>query len=63
MAKSLGTEIDLMAGYKLADIVQLSCGYSQMFGTETLKALSGGDQHVANNWAWVMITFKPELIK
>lgn len=63
MAKSLGTEIDLMAGYKLGDIVQLTCGYSQMFGTETLKALSGGDQHVANNWAWVMITFKPELIK
>lgn len=63
MAKSLGTEIDLVAGYKLADIIQLSCGYSQMFGTETLEVLSGGDHTVTNNWAWVMITFKPEFIK
>jgi hypothetical protein len=63
MGKSLGTEIDLIAGYKLADTIQLSCGYSQMFGTETLKALSGGDNTVTNNWAWVMITFKPEFIK
>lgn len=63
MGKSLGTEIDLVAGYKLAENVQISCGYSQMFGTETLKALTGGDPSVSNNWAWVMISFKPELIK
>ena len=63
MAKSLGTEIDLVAGYKLADNIQVSCGYSQMFGTETLKALSGGDNKATNNWAWVMIAFKPDFIK
>ena len=63
MAKSLGTEFDLFFGYKLAENVQVSCGYSQMFGTETLKALSGGDNNVTNNWAWVMITFKPDFIK
>ena len=63
MAKYLGIEIDLVAGYKLAENIQLSCGYSQMFGTETLKVLTSGDPSVTNNWAWVMITFKPELIK
>lgn len=63
MGKTLGTEIDLVAGYKMAENIQLSCGYSQMFGTETLKVLSGGDYKVTNNWAWVMISFKPEFIK
>lgn len=63
MGKSLGKEIDLAAGYKLDEVIQLSCGYSQMFGSETLKVLSGGDKIVTNNWAWVMITFKPEFIK
>jgi hypothetical protein len=63
MPKSLGTEIDLVAGYKLAENILVSGGYSQMFGTETLKALSGGDNEVTNNWGWLMITFNPELIK
>lgn len=63
MAKSLGTEFDLFFWYKLAENIQVSGGYSQMFGTETLKALSGGDNNVTNNWAWVMITFKPDFIK
>lgn len=63
MSRSLGTEIDLVAGYKLADNVQVSGGYSQMFGTESLKALSGGDNKATNNWAWIMITFKPDFIK
>ena len=63
MSKSLGTELDLVIGYKLADNIQVNGGYSQMIGTETLKALSGGDNKAMNNWAWVMITFKPEFIK
>ncbi len=63
MSKSLGTEIDIVAGYKLAENIQISGGYSQMFGTETLKALSGGDNKATNNWAWVMITFKPDFMK
>lgn len=63
MKKALGTEIDLFAGYKLSEYAQISSGYSQMFGTQTLKVLQGGDNKSTNNWAWVMITFKPEFIK
>lgn len=63
MSKSLGAEIDIVAGYKLADNIQVNGGYSQMFGTETLKAISGGDNKATSNWAWVMITFKPEFLK
>ncbi len=63
MSKSLGTEIDLVAGYKLDENIQLSGGYSQMFGTETLKALSGGENKATNNWVWVMIAFKPGFLK
>ncbi len=63
MPKSLGTEIDLVAGYKLDENIQVSGGYSQMFGTETLKAISGGDNNGLNNWVWVMIVIKPDFLK
>ena len=63
MPNYLGTEIDLTFGYKLADYAQISGGYSQMFGTETLKALKGGDNNTTNNWAWIMFSFTPEFLK
>jgi hypothetical protein len=64
MDKALGTEVDLVAGYKLADNVTLSAGYSQMFGTKTLQKLNAGsDCKATNNWAWVMISFKPDFLK
>lgn len=59
MDNALGTEIDLSVNYKLADKLTLSAGYSQMFGTETLQQLKGGDHKATNNWAWLMLTFKP----
>lgn len=64
MDKFLGTEIDLFFGYKLLDNVQLSGGYSQMFGSNTLKVLNPkGDPNASNNWAWMMISFKPDFLK
>lgn len=59
MDNALGTEIDLSVNYKLADKLTLSAGYSQMLGTETLQQLKGGDHTATNNWAWLMLTFKP----
>lgn len=59
MSKSLGTEIDITANYKVSTEVGLAFGYSQMFGTETLVDLRGGDKDELANWAWVMITFNP----
>ena len=57
----LGTEIDLILGYKVYKSVSLNVGYSQMFGTDSLQILKGGDVNETNNWAWAMITFKPNL--
>ncbi len=59
MDKNLGTEIDLSFSYQLADKMTLSGGYSQMFGTQSLQQLRGGDYKATNNWAWLMVTFKP----
>ncbi len=61
MDNALGTEIDFVCGYKYADNINFQLGYSQMFATETMEVLKGGDKDESNNWAWVMITFKPKL--
>lgn len=63
MSNGLGTELDLVFSYKLSPQVALSAGYSQMFGTKTLEMLKGGDSGITNNWVWVMVNFKPQLIK
>ncbi|WP_347175000.1 alginate export family protein [Polaribacter uvawellassae] len=59
MNSSLGTEIDFTLGYKIADNIQFSAGYSQMFGTTSLEALKGGLSNKNNSWTWFMLTFKP----
>lgn len=55
----LGAEIDFTVGYALSKSMDISAGYSQMFATETMQVLKGGDYKNTNNWAWVMFTFKP----
>ena len=57
----LGTELDLNAGYKFNNWIAFSGGYSQMFATESMEVLKGGSKDVTNNWAYIMITIKPEL--
>ena len=32
-----------------------------MYATDTMEILKGGDKDENNSWAWVMITFKPNL--
>jgi hypothetical protein len=61
MDASLGTEIDLTLGYKLANNITLSAGYSKMFATDTMEILKGGDKDADNSWGWIMFTFKPKL--
>lgn len=61
MNASLGTEIDLVLGYKVAKDITLSAGYSQMFATDTMEAIKGGDKGEHNSWAWMMFTIKPTL--
>jgi len=61
MDSSLGTEIDITFGYKLESNISIQVGYSQMFATETMEVLKGGNKDNTNNWAWAMFVFKPKL--
>ncbi len=58
---SLGTEFDLVYTVVLVKDVKFNMGYSHMFATETMEAIKGGDRSTLNNWAWAMISFKPQL--
>ena len=58
---SLGTEIDLVFGYKISKNVAFNAGYSKMFGTESLEVIKGGDSSADNSWTWLMLTFKPAI--
>lgn len=55
----LGTEIDLTAGYQFAEAVSFQGGYSQMFGSESLQMLKGGNKDATQNWAYLTILFRP----
>ena len=59
----LGTEIDVVGLYKIRKDFSVGIGYSQMFGTEGLEALKGGDKDATQNWAWVMLNFSPKLLE
>ncbi len=63
MQSALGTELDLSLGYIPSKTINFKLGYSQMFGNSTLELLKGGDTGKTNNWAYFMITVKPEFIK
>ncbi len=63
---SLGNEIDLTFNYKLKGGVNLTAGYSHYLTSETLGFVKGikdykgdGRTDQTNNWAYVMISFKP----
>lgn len=60
---ALGTEIDITWGYKFNDVVSLNAGYSQMLATESMEIIKGGSQDEGANWAWLMLTVKPEFLK
>ncbi len=63
MNATLGTELDLTLGYNPAKGVSIQYGYSQMIATETMKAIKGGSEGETNNWMYLMLTFKPQLLK
>ncbi|AMC11865.1 hypothetical protein Lupro_11580 [Lutibacter profundi] len=61
MDSNLGTEIDLVLGYKIASDIMFNVGYSRMYATSSLEVLKGGDKDENNSWVWMMISFKPKL--
>jgi len=62
MDRQLGQEIDLTFLYKISDGVSIQAGYSQMFGTESLVAIRGGNTSVTSNWAYLMFHFRPGVL-
>jgi len=61
MSSYLGTEIDFTAAYSIHKYINISGGYSQMFGTDSMQILKGGDVDHTNNWAWLMINVNPQI--
>jgi hypothetical protein len=59
----LGSEVDLMYTYKILTDLSLQAGCSYYFSTETLKEVKKVSAMEVNSpyWAWVMVTFSPEL--
>jgi len=56
----LATEIDFSASYKIQKNLTLNLGYSQLFGTESMEQLKGGDSSLSQNWAWLSLAFNPK---
>lgn len=55
----LGTELDVTGGYKFSEAISFQGGYSQMFGSESLQMLRGGNKDAVQNWAYLAILFRP----
>jgi hypothetical protein len=65
LSKSLGTELDFIVNYSLTKIINIEGGYCTMFSTDTMvsskvKNVKNADKQ--SNWAYLMISIKPELI-
>lgn len=70
MSSILGTEADLTLSYTLKGGVGVTAGYSHFFPTETLGIIKSvtnwegdGRTDQTSNWAYIMITFKPNFLK
>lgn len=61
MSNYLGTEVDLTFGYSVHKFVNITGGYSQMFATDTMQKLKGGDVDHTNNWAWLAVNVNPQI--
>lgn len=55
----LGFETDIAANYKIAKSLKLSFIYGMLFGTKSMDVVKGGDHKTMNNFAMLMLTFKP----
>jgi hypothetical protein len=65
LTKKLGTELDFIMNYNLTKAVNIEAGYSTIFTTQTLTSSSVKNVKNAediSNWAYVMISIKPEFI-
>lgn len=61
VSNQLGTEVDIVYGYKFTKDIGFKAGYSHLFPSEGMEVLKGNSDGNTNNWAWVMVTIKPTL--
>jgi hypothetical protein len=67
MSNGLGVEIDLVYKFVVQKDFNIQVGYSHMLPTESMEAIKNGSlmdgraSATTNNWAFVMLQFKPEL--
>lgn len=63
MDATLGTEIDLTFAYNFSPQFTVQAGYSHLLATETMQSLKGGKYDETQNWAYLMLVFKPNFLK
>jgi hypothetical protein len=61
--KFLGTEVDFSVAYKYSANVMVKAGYSQLFASNSMQTLKGGDKDEIQNWGWLMLVFTPDFLK
>jgi hypothetical protein len=59
MNSNLGGEIDATVLYNFTEGVTIQGGYSQFFGTTTMKNLRGGSIASNSNWGYLMLIVRP----
>lgn len=60
--KYLGTEADLTFSHQFNPVTSIACGYSMMFGTQSMEVLKGGSKDELAHWAYVMLRFRPKFL-
>lgn len=63
--KGLGTEIDFTFNYAMTNVINIEGGYSAMFSSATmtsLKVKNVKNPDSTSNWAYLMISIKPEFV-
>jgi hypothetical protein len=64
LEKKLGYELDLVFNYGLTKVISIEGGYCTLFASKTLasaKVKNVGEPDLSANWAYLMISIKPEV--
>lgn len=62
LKKYFGAEVDFTAGYIVNDILSLQGGYSQFFGSDTIKNVQGVPEEARmQNWGYLALLVRPNM--
>lgn len=57
--KGLGSELDFTFGWIILEAVSLQGGYNRYFLSDTMRGLQSGNLKDQQNWAYLMVVFRP----